>query len=54
MSSGEETDRPPEEAAEDQSTNELGFRNVDEEGDHDESGGEQGSSGGSSGSEDSA
>jgi hypothetical protein len=35
-------DRPPEEAAEDQSTNELGYRDVDEEGTYDESGGEQG------------
>jgi hypothetical protein len=44
MSSGEErADRPPEEAAEDQSTNELGFRDVDEEGDYDEAPGGQGS-----------
>jgi hypothetical protein len=41
--SGEERgDRPPDEAAEDQSTNELGFRDVDEEADHDESPGAQG------------
>jgi hypothetical protein len=40
---GERGDRPPEEAAEDQSTNELGFRDVDEEADHDESPGGQGS-----------
>jgi hypothetical protein len=40
---GEKPDRPPEEAAEDQATNELGFRDVDEESDHDESPGEQGS-----------
>jgi hypothetical protein len=39
----ERGDRPPEEAAEDQSTNELGFRDVDEEGDYDESRGGQGS-----------
>jgi hypothetical protein len=32
----DETQRPPEEQAEDQSTNEIGFRNVDEEADHDE------------------
>ena len=44
MSSGEERQRPPEEAAEDQSTNELGFRDVDEEGDYDESRGSQGGS----------
>jgi hypothetical protein len=37
-------DRPAEEqAAEDQSTNEIGFRDVDEESDHDESPGGQGS-----------
>jgi hypothetical protein len=36
-------DRPAEEqAAEDQSTNEIGFRDVDEESDHDESPGGQG------------
>ena len=40
---GEKRDRPPEEAAEDQATNELGFRDVDEESDHDESPGGQGS-----------
>jgi hypothetical protein len=40
---GERGDRPPDEAAEDQSTNELGFRDVDEEADHDESPGRQGS-----------
>jgi hypothetical protein len=40
---GEKADRPPEEAAEDQATNELGFRDVDEESDHDESPGSQGS-----------
>ena len=39
---GEKPDRPPEEAAEDQSTNELGFRDVDEESDHDENPGAQG------------
>lgn len=47
MSSGsgerEERDRPPEEAAEDQSTNEIGFRDADEEGDYDERPGGQGS-----------
>jgi hypothetical protein len=43
MSSGSgEEPRPPDEAAEDQSTNELGFRDVDEEGDYDESRGSQG------------
>ena len=40
---GEKADRPPEEAAEDQPTNELGFRDVDEESDHDENPGGQGS-----------
>jgi len=35
--------RPEEQAAEDQSTNEIGFRDVDEEADHDESPGGQGS-----------
>jgi hypothetical protein len=40
---GEKPDRPPEEAAEDQATNEIGFRDVDEESDHDESPGAQGS-----------
>ena len=40
---GEKADRPPEEAAEDQATNELGFRDVDEESDHDEAPGGQGS-----------
>jgi hypothetical protein len=45
MSGGEEPRRPPDEAAEDQSTNELGFRDVDEEGDYDESPGGQGGSG---------
>ena len=44
MSGGEEPRRPPDEAAEDQSTNELGFRDVDEEGDYDESRGGQGGS----------
>jgi hypothetical protein len=40
---GELGDRPAEEqAAEDQSTNEIGFRDVDEESDHDESPGGQG------------
>jgi hypothetical protein len=44
-SSGEHRgDRPPDEAAEDQSTNEIGFRDVDEEAEHDESAGGQGSS----------
>jgi hypothetical protein len=43
MSSGEERrERPPDDAAEDQSTNEIGFRDVDEEGDHDETPGPQG------------
>jgi hypothetical protein len=43
VTGGEELgDRAPEEAAEDQSTNELGFRDVDEEGEHDESPGRQG------------
>ena len=42
--SEERGDRPAEEqAAEDQATNELGFRDVDEEADHDESPGGQGS-----------
>ena len=36
-----ETERPPDKRAEDQSTNEIGFRDVDEEADHDESGGAQ-------------
>jgi hypothetical protein len=41
---GERDDRPAEEqAAEDQATNEIGFRDVDEESDHDESPGGQGS-----------
>jgi hypothetical protein len=44
MSGGDEPRRPPDEAAEDQSTNELGFRDVDEEGDYDESRGGQGDS----------
>jgi hypothetical protein len=39
----ERGDRPAEEQAEDQSTNEIGFRDVDEESDHDESPGGQGS-----------
>jgi hypothetical protein len=42
MTAEERGDRPPEEAAEDQSTNELGFRDVDEEADHDETPGAQG------------
>jgi hypothetical protein len=41
--SEERGDRPEEQAAEDQSTNEIGFRDVDEESDHDESPGGQGS-----------
>jgi hypothetical protein len=41
--SEERGDRPAEEQAEDQSTNEIGFRDVDEESDHDESPGGQGS-----------
>jgi hypothetical protein len=41
--SEERGDRPAEEQAEDQSTNEIGFRDVDEEADHDESPGGQGS-----------
>ena len=36
-----ETERPPDERAEDQSTNEIGFRDVDEEADHDEAAGAQ-------------
>jgi hypothetical protein len=40
MATGE-TDRPPEERAEDQSTNEIGFRDVDEDADHDEAAGAQ-------------
>jgi hypothetical protein len=36
-----ETERPPDERAEDQSTNEIGFRDVDEEADHDETRGAQ-------------
>jgi hypothetical protein len=45
MSSGEEPrERPPEDAAEDQSTNEIGFRDVDEEADHDETPGPQSAS----------
>jgi hypothetical protein len=35
--------RPEEKQAEDQSTNEIGFRDVDEEADHDESPGARGS-----------
>jgi hypothetical protein len=42
--SEERGDRPAEEQAEDQSTNEIGFRDVDEEADHDEAPGEQGDS----------
>ena len=41
MARPEKTSRPPEEQAEDQSTNEIGFRDVDEEGDHDEAPGAQ-------------
>jgi hypothetical protein len=37
----DETQRPPDEEAEDQSTNEIGFRDVDEEADHDETAGAQ-------------
>ena len=37
----DETQRPPDEEAEDQSTNEIGFRDVDEEEDHDEAAGAQ-------------
>jgi hypothetical protein len=37
----DETERPPDERAEDQSTNEIGFRDVDEEADHDEAAGAQ-------------
>jgi hypothetical protein len=37
----DETQRPPDDEAEDQSSNEIGFRDVDEEADHDESGGAQ-------------
>jgi hypothetical protein len=37
----DETSRPPDEQAEDQSTNEIGFRDVDEDADHDEAGGAQ-------------
>jgi hypothetical protein len=44
----DETRRPQEEKAEDQSTNEIGFRNVDEDADHDEAPGEQADSEGTS------
>jgi len=37
----DESQRPPDEEAEDQSTNEIGFRDVDEEADHDEAAGAQ-------------
>jgi hypothetical protein len=37
----DETSRPPEDQAEDQSTNEIGFRDVDEDEDHDEAAGAQ-------------
>jgi hypothetical protein len=37
----DETSRPPDEQAEDQSTNEIGFRDVAEDADHDEAGGAQ-------------
>jgi hypothetical protein len=37
----DESTRPPEEQAEDQSTNEIGFRDVDEDADHDEAEGAQ-------------
>jgi hypothetical protein len=43
-----------EQAAEDQSTNEIGFRDVDEEADHDESPGGQGSGPSPGAGEDSA
>jgi hypothetical protein len=39
--SADETGRPPDEQAEDQSTNEIGFRDVDEDADHDEAAGAQ-------------
>ena len=52
--SEERGDRPPEEQAEDQSTNEIGFRDVDEESDHDESPGGQGSGPSPGSGEDSA
>ena len=51
---GAKPDRPPEEAAEDQATNELGFRDVDEEGDHDEAPGGQGSGAGPAPADESA
>jgi hypothetical protein len=37
----DETSRPPEDQAEDQSTNEIGFPDVDEDEDHDEAAGAQ-------------
>ena len=44
MSARDERPVPePDEEAEDQSSNEIGFRDVDEEQDYDESGGPQGS-----------
>jgi hypothetical protein len=45
MAPAEQSGRTPEDQAEDQSTNEIGFRDVDEEADHDESGGDQQQSG---------
>ena len=38
MSAHERPERPSHEEAEDQAANEIGFRNVDEEADHDERG----------------
>jgi hypothetical protein len=38
MAAPDERGRTEEEQAEDQSTNEIGFRDVDEEADHDEAG----------------
>jgi len=42
MTGAEKPRRPPEEEAEDQATNEIGYRNVDEEGEYDERPGRQG------------
>jgi hypothetical protein len=41
MAFSEQSGRSPEDQAEDQSTNEIGFRDVDEEADHDEAAGAQ-------------
>ena len=40
--SEETPQRPPDEEAEDQSDNAIGFRNVDEQGDYDEAGRQEG------------